>query len=148
MLCCRHNTMIYSNQTWLMQEQTVYIKSTWSSRMDPCQKRNLMVRTHPKLVLKMLWASLVTANIVLFAFLPHLWLYQHTVLVLHQNCDVCIHSTPHWASYMGPAAGLFPKYLEMFHSGHNDLIYTLASGHSDWPPTGHSDLSLSKQPNP
>ena len=28
--------------------------------MDLYQKRNLMVRTHPKLVLKMLWASLVT----------------------------------------------------------------------------------------
>ena len=60
MLCCRHSTVICSSQTWLMQEQTFYTKSTRNSRTDPCQKRNLMVRTHPKLVPKMWWAPLVT----------------------------------------------------------------------------------------
>ena len=62
MLWCRHRTIICSDQTWLMQEQTVYTRNTRNSRMYPCQKRNLTVRTHPKLVLKRLLASLVTGN--------------------------------------------------------------------------------------
>ena len=35
--------------------------------MDPCQKRNLMARTCPKLALKILLASLVTGNMGLSA---------------------------------------------------------------------------------
>ena len=46
---------------------TVYTKSTRNSRADPFQKRNLMVGTFPKIVLKMLWASLVTGNMGLSA---------------------------------------------------------------------------------
>ena len=49
---------------------------------------------------------------------------------------------------MGPAAGLLPKHEGMCHSGHSDLIYTLALSHSDQLPTGHSDLSISQQSNP
>ena len=49
---------------------------------------------------------------------------------------------------MRPAAGLLPKHVGMCHSGHSDHIYTLASGHSDWQHTGHSDLSVDKQPKP
>ena len=32
--------------------------------MDPCQRRNLMVRTCPKLVLKRLWTSLVRGKMM------------------------------------------------------------------------------------
>ena len=49
---------------------------------------------------------------------------------------------------MGPVAGLLPKYEGMCHSGHNDLINTLALSHSDQPPMGHIDLSVGEQPNP
>ena len=49
---------------------------------------------------------------------------------------------------MGLPAGLLPKHEGMCHSGHSDLIYTLALGHNDWPPTGHNDLSTGEQPNP
>ena len=56
--------------------------------------------------------------------------------------------TPCQALGMDPAAGLLPEYEGMCHLGHNDLIYTLASSHSDWPSTGHSDLSIGEQPNP
>ena len=48
----------------------------------------------------------------------------------------------------GPAAGLLSKYEGMCHSGHNDLIYTLALSHSDKPPMDHSDLSEGEQPSP
>ena len=44
--------------------------------------------------------------------------------------------------------GLLPKHEGMCHSGHNDLIYTLASSHSDQPPMGHSDLNVGDPPNP
>ena len=80
--------------------------------------------------------------------LPSLWLYWHIVLVLYQNSDVSKCSTPCWAWDMGSAAGLLPKHEGMCHSGHNDLIYTLALGQSDWPPTGHCGLSIGKQSNP
>ena len=33
------------------------------------------------------------------------------------------------------------------HLGHSDPICTLALSHSDWLPTGHSDLSVGEQPN-
>ena len=49
---------------------------------------------------------------------------------------------------MGPAAGVLTKHEEMCHFSHSDLIYTLVSSHSDWSPTGHSDLSEGKQPSP
>ena len=49
---------------------------------------------------------------------------------------------------MGPTAGLLPKYVQMCHSGHSDLIHTPALGNSSQLPTGHSDLDVGEKPNP
>ena len=59
-----------------------------------------------------------------------------------------IYNNKHIKNSSGPAAGLLPKHKEMCQSGHSDLIYTLTLGHSDWLPTGHSNCSIGKYPNP